>query len=519
MNARLRTLSAWALVAVCTLFAAHGQEEFPADRDSEDAKQVVERYRAIAVEQPVRAAEIEAYLYPLTRDLAELPAEPDPPTVEEKTMFFVRGPGGLRAVRAEAVEKDGDVLIITAENGSKAIVQTASVAGELPWFSNKDLESGAMDLEELAASYDGIAARAPSLRQFLEAEARRFRAILRKREAADHETEQELRAKVDAVTTEVFDASTNPSSAELSHLLVEAEAVIVEHPEVASTIDAWAAPFREHLGRLLVGDEWTAGKWVTATERREREERERAIRAREGISYSVGAEMASDAAIRDALKSPVWIAGGLFLLAGGALAMLRNPAVRTVATMVLVAVPLGLALVFYLASREAAGIPEVPPSATDEHVVDLIVTADGGTPVPEVVKQDEINAFLARRLRIEGRGDGLSRRAQVVKVSPGRIAVFELARGWGFDWVVRCDFAWLVENGVSSLEVTSVWIGGLPCPPALAAAVAANIQTEFGGVLAQSGLLRTFTPGAPEDGQIAISPTVHAEARLEADSR
>lgn len=516
MKARLRIFPIWIAAAICMGCAAHAQQEFPADRDSDDAKQIVEQFRAIAEEHPERAAEVEAYLHPLTRDLVEEPSEPEPasePTsADKKTMFIVRGPGGLRTVRAEAVEKDGDVLIITAENGSKAIIQAASVATELPWYSDADLESGAVDLEDLARSYDGIAARAPTLRQFLEGEARRFRAIVEKRDAADRNAEKALRAKVDGVTAEALDASGNPSAAELAQRLASAEAVIVEHPETAGEIDAWAAPFREHLGHLLRGDEWIDGKWMTAVERREREELERTKRVREGIAYSIGSEIASEAVIREALKKPVWIAGGLFLAAIAALVILRNPVVRIVATATLAVVPLGLAFLFYLVSRDAVDIPGVSVAATDDAIVDLIVAANGGTPAPAVVKQDDINVFLARRFRIQGETGGLSRRAQAVEVSPGRMAVFELARGWGFDWVVRCDFAWLVENGTASLEPTNVWIGRLPCPPALANAVAGNIAAEYGEALAQTGFLRAFTPGVPEDGQVTVTPAVPMEA-------
>lgn len=523
MNSRLRIPPTWLALIFCALGAALAQDNFPTDRDSGEAKEIVEKFRAIAAEQPERAPEVDAYLFPLTREVAETPSEPetrpDPASVEKKTMFFLRGPGGLSAVRAEAFEKDGDVLIITTESGSKAIVQAASVAGELPWYSNDDLESGAVDLEELAASYDGIAARAPTLKKFLETEARRFRAIVEKRENASRDAEESLREKVDRVTSPEFDASANPSSAELARLLAEAEVVVLEHPETAPEIDAWAAPFREHLGHLLVGDEWIDGKWVTAAERREREERERTAKIREGIAYSVEAQIAPDSVLHDVLKEPVWIAGGLFLLALAALVVLRNPVVRIVATATLAAVPLGLALLFYLASRDAAEMPAVPPSASDETIVNLIVAANGGTPMPAVVKQDDLNVFLARRFRIAGASEGgLSRQAQAVELAPGRVAVFELARGWGFDWIVRCDFVWLVENGAPSLEPTKVWIGRLPCPPALAETVARNIEAEYGAALAQTGLAKVFTPAAPEDGQVALSPVASPDSAGGEDS-
>lgn len=508
-------------LAILSVVSARAQESFSMERNSPEATALVEKYQALAGDDPALADAVEAVLFPFTREDATT-AEPEatpapPPPAEEKTLFFIRGPGGvLTAVRAESFEKDKEVLIIATTSGSKAIHQSSNVAGELPWYSDADLASGAVDVEELAGKYEAVAARAPTLRRFLEAEAARIRANLKKQESEDSVEDDGMAEKVAAITAAAFDPDEKHTVAGIVARLREAEVVITEFPASAPDLDAWAVPYREHLAHLLAGDEWTDGKWVTAAERREREEREKSEKFRGSIGYSMKASVVPGDVVRSVLMRPLWIAVGLVVLAIGALVFWRKPLVQLGAVVVIVAVPILGAFLFFLASRDAVGMPTVSETANEKPVVDLVASANHGGGSPTVVKQDDLNAFLARRIRLRGGdGDGLSRQGLAVDLSPGRVAVFELIRGFGFEWIVRFDFAWLVENGKPSLEATDVTIGRLPCPPALGNALLASVESELGAVLEQTGVLRAFSPEAPEIGGIALSPRSSGEESAE----
>ncbi|MGH8048298.1 MAG: hypothetical protein ACREKL_13735, partial [Chthoniobacterales bacterium] len=171
-----------------------------------DAKHRIEMLRAFIADHPDRADEIETYLIPFVRVtqppvVAPTPPAPPPPA-KPKPLLLIKSPDGTAAtMRAVSFRRQGAVLMVVGEKGSRAVLQASSIAGELPWFTDKELESGAVDLKETAGRYETSAVVVPALGTELRNEAARLRAMQQAKDDAAAKTRAAIEERVARVTT------------------------------------------------------------------------------------------------------------------------------------------------------------------------------------------------------------------------------------------------------------------------------------------------------------------------------
>lgn len=504
-----------------TFASAHLQAQestgLPVERDTSQAGEFVEKLNGIATDNPELAAQVRAYLHPLTRDVPDeaIPEKQEPAKEPEALpLLVIRTPGGgAMAQRAVSYEKQGDVLIISTETGGKSIVQAKSVAGQLPWYSDEDISGGGVDLKQLAAKYDAAAAGIPALRGYLKGEANKLRSIVEKSEAESEKRGATVQKRIDAVTDVDFDPAAPPSTEKIVDLLEKAESTISEYPSSATEVDEWAAPFREHLGHLLAGDQQVNGKWMTAQELEEAAQAKRTRELRENFRLAIDAQAAPDEALRKMVLIPFWTCAGLFLVALLGMIFLRDPLLRTVALLVLIGTPVALTGFFYLATRNPAGMPTTPTNSTDESIIDLLVatTNSASKGAPQTVEQNALNSFLARRIRLDAGGSpGARRSAFSVQLGKDEIIVFDLVKAFGFEWIIRYRYAYLFENGGISLEPTGAWVGRLRCPGALASPLMQTFESGVADLLSRTRLLASYSVAPAEDGVLNLQPLVQA---------
>ncbi len=441
-------------------------------------------------------------------------AEPPPP---EKTLFLVRGGDGVvSAIRAQSFTPQGNVIVIVSDTGSRAVVQPRSIVGRLPLYDDATLAGGTVELTALAATYRAYARSAGEARTFLLREADRFERLQKARLDEAAARERAVRDRIARAIAPVYDENHPYRPDELDALLAEAEAVGTAHPEAATRLDAWAAPFRAHREHLQSGDEREDGVWVTRAEREAREQTRRQTEFQRSLDYPIsGLALAPDVP-RPAVRLGLGLPAALAAL-GLALAVLgrRRAALRRAGVALLTLAPLAAAGGFFLLTRTPANLPPGGTPPDDRPVIAALAFAAQAGPVaapPAELSEAALNAFLARRVRLTfpaaADAPGAARRLGLVaRLQPDRILLFELL-GWaGRQWIVR----YTLSLHADKLTLERVDLGTLPCPPALAQALWSSLEPELRRVLARTGLTQAFTLQLA-DGHLRLTPTIPVPA-------
>lgn len=482
----------------------------------EDAAKRIEMLRALIPDHPDRADEIEAYLIPFARVTEPPPAEPEPepppPPAKAKPLLLVRNPdGALSTLRAASRKRQGAVVMAVEEKGGRAVLQASAIAGELSWFTDAELESGAVDLNALARSYEAIAKAMPSLRGELGAEAERFRGLQRRRKHAAAEKAAAVEARLARVVDAQYDPAAGYTAPGLARQLLDAEKARRELPQFAEKIDAWAEPFRAHFAKLLGGNVYADGKWVSGAELERRAREARQEKFLRGLDYQISARALPPGALRGLLE-PYFFKGGFGMLAGlAALAFgWRRIPVRLAGAGLVAISALGLGLVLFLATRNPAGMPLRMAMAEEQAVVDALSQAaglDSPAAASRPIAEASLNSFASRHVRIAG-GDSADeegrRQSVVVRLLPGRFAIFEMVRGMGLSWIVRIDL--VADMAGAPPALAGARMGALECPPDFAAALWKNLEPQLGAILAASRVRSAFAIQPPRDGSVDLEP-------------
>jgi hypothetical protein len=490
---------------------------------ADDAKRRIEMLRAFVADHPDRAGEIEAYLIPFVR-VAEPPPPPPtptpaPPPAKARPLLLIKGPDGTAStMRALSFRKQGAVIIVTGERNTRAVLQATSIAGELPWFGEKDIKSGAVNLNDIAGRYEAYAMVVPSLSGELKREAGRFRAMVKAKEDVVEKERAAVEARVVQATEPVYNPGSGYTASSLAKLLLDAEKVRNELPQSSERIDAWSAPFREHFAKLLAGFSHVGGKWVSNAElaRQAREKQQQDFL--NGLDYEVdAAALPADAVGK--LVSPFVIKGCLAVAAGIVVLVLgRRKIYARIAGAVLVALaPLAMATTFFLATRDPGLSPAGIPVSDDQQIVDALSQAAGlgdSATASHRISDAGLNGFLARHVRIgqtAGAADAPKRQSMVVRLLPGKVAIFEMIRARGLDWIVRLDLAMPAGGGVQSLTLESARIGALECPKPLAAELWNNLKPQLGKILAAGRITDHFVVQSPIAGAVELKPAAKTD--------
>lgn len=490
----------------------------PAHASTDTARERIDALRAQEASHPDRAEEIEAWLIPLLR-VAE-PAKPAPsatpagPAPESRPLFVIEDTDGVvTVIRATSFQKQDHALIVLGANGSRAIIQPGSVLAQLRWYSDEELESGAVPLEPLALSYELTLRRMPaSQRGTLAPMLERIRALQKKRADEVAAERASARRRVEEATASTYRVDAGYTREELAHMLLAAEKVRRESPWAATRIDAWEKPFRAHLENLLAGRRYIRGEWLDQEEIDRRDLEARKKEFTRGLDTTLDAAALPAGAIRGAMLPPVLVALALMIAGVVGFVFFRERVSLRAASIVLLAItPTGLAALFFLATRTPELVP--PPlsgeSSEEPAISALAEAANVAPPAPISVPDEAVNAFFRRHVTFDAKGgsDGV-RRAVAVRTVPGKFLVFEAVRAGGLEWIVRYDVAFR-QGG---LAVTGVRIGRLPCPTALARPLWRNLEAQLSGWLADTHLLEHLTPQAPIDHAIPFAPRATAPA-------
>ncbi len=480
----------------------------------DDASRRIEMLRARAAEQPDRAEEIEAYLIPFVRVVEPPPAlpapTPAPPPAQPKPLLIVRDPGGaLSTMRALSRQRQGAVVMVRLESGSRAVLQATSIAGELSWFTQEELESGVVDLNALAKSYETLARAMPPARELLSGEAEKLREMQAARNRATAESVAAAEAKLARVTDVAYRRDAGYTAAGLARQLLEAERLRRELPEFAERIDAWAEPFNEHFTKLASGNTYIDGKWVSNEQIAAEARAARQEKFLAGLDYQIPAAALPDGMMDGFLQSYLF-KGGFGILAGLlALALGWRRVVLRLAGAGLAAISaLGLGMVFFLATRNPAGMPGHLALVGEQAVVAVLsraASADATDPALHSIGEDALTSFAARHIRIavgEASPAGARRQSMVIRFEPERMAIFQLVRAAGLSWVTRLDLA--VSGPDASPVVIGAQLGALAAPADFAAGLWKNLESQLAGILATSRVRSTFTIQAPGQGAVDL---------------
>jgi len=484
----------------------------------EDATRRIEMLRAFIASHPDRADEIEAYLIPFVRatrpPVAEPASTPKPAIAKPKPLLLIKSPDGTAStMRATSYRKQGAVIIATGANGSHAVLQTLTVKGELPWYSDEELASGAVDLKDLAGRYATFAMAMPDLRAPLEAESRRLNDMLRAREQAANQIRDAANARFAQVASAVYDPAAGYTPAALAKMLLEAEKARNELPGYAAKIDEWAAPFREHFAKLLSGRSFVNGAWVSNEDLARQAREKRQAEFLNGLDYQVGGEALPAGAVRGMFVIPLAEAGLLLIAGAGMLFLGRHRKYLRIAGIVPLALaPLVPASEFFLATRNPAQLPSSIPMADEQPIVDALSLAagmDDGSAGARKISEDALNGFLARHVRLvrDAAGTGAVRESMAVRMQPGRIVVFEMIRDMGLNWIARIDLELAdAEDGKPVAKLKGAAIGAMNCPAALASQLWGNLGPQLAGILAASRIPEHFSVRISADGIVELKP-------------
>jgi len=433
-----------------------------------------------------------------------------------KTLFLIRGPDGIvTPIHAVTFQEQGAVLLLVNEKGGRAMVQARTVVGQLPWFTEEEVEGGAADPKQLAAKYEAFATRFPSLRKFLIAEADRFYAIQKRRDDAAATQKAAVDARIASVTAAKYDVAADYTIASLQSLLQAADAVRNEDPTSAERIDAWAAPFRDHLEKLKAGSRYRDGAWVTAEEiaRQSRAEREAAFLKNLDAPKITALALPSQPV--HGLVTKVTLAAGVAMLVGIGLIVgfRRRTALRAAGICLLVGGPVALAVLYFLATRDPHRLPAVTPTADLRPVLAALEEAAAvngdATATEHTLSETALNTFLARHVAIERAGAApwaVTREALAVRLLPGGASIFELVRCIGRSWIVRYDLTFRSGAGGAPIVVTNVRLGALACPGTLAGQLWKSLEPQLATTLDALHVSEKFVVLGSGDGWIKIGP-------------
>jgi len=439
-------------------------------------------------------------------------------------LFLIRGPDGIiTPIHAVTFQEQGAVLLLVNEKGGRAMVQARAVVGQLPWFTEEEIEGGAADPKQLAAKYEVFATRFPSLRKFLIAEADRFDAIQKRRDAAAAAQKAAAEARISAVTAATYDVASNYTIESLERLLQAADAVRSEDPTSAARIDAWAAPFREHLEKLQAGSRYLDGAWVSAEEmaRRARAEREAAFL--KSLDAPKITALALPAEAVHGLVTKATLAAGVAMLIGIGLIVVfrRRTAPRAAGIALLIGGPATLAVLFFLATRNPSRLPSVAPAADLHPVLTALEEAaavnGSANPTEHTLSEAALNTFLTRHVAIARDGGApwaVTREALAIRLLPDGASIFELVRCVGRSWIVRYDLTFRAVAGGAPIVVTDVSLGALACPGALAGQLWKSLESQLAITLGALHVSEQFVVLGSGDGWIKIGPPAPAPAAM-----
>ena len=433
-----------------------------------------------------------------------------------KTLFLIRGPDGIvTPIHAVTFQEQGAVLLLVNEKGGRAMVQARTVVGQLPWFTEEEVEGGAADPKQLAAKYEAFATRFPSLRKFLIAEADRFYAIQKRRDDAAATQKAAVDARIASVTAAKYDVAADYTIASLQSLVQAADAVRNEEPTSAARIDEWAAPFRDHLEKLQAGSRYLDGAWVAPEEIARRAHAEREAAFLKSLEAPKVTALALPAEAVHGLVTKVTFAAGVAMLVGIGLIVIfrRRMALRTAGVALLVGAPATLAVLYFLATRDSSRLPAATPAADLHPVLAALEEAaavDGNTIASEhTLSEAALNTFLARHVAIERTGAApwaVTREALAVRLLPGGASIFELVRCVGRSWIVRYDLTFRSGAGGAPIVVTAVHLGALACPNALAGHLWKSLEPQLATTLDALHVSEHFVVLDGGDGWIKIGP-------------
>jgi hypothetical protein len=443
------------------------------------------------------------------------PAQVAAPTAAPvKTIFLIREPdGSINAVRTVAFQKQGAILVLTTERGSRAVVEPRSVAAVAAWYTDEELRTS-VNLPVLIVKYETLALRFPPARKFLNDEIAKFRAIIKAKDEEARAKKEADEARVSAVTSTHYDPAAGYTAEQIQELLRQADETKTAVPAGVDRIDQWAKPFQEHLEKLNAGSRYLNGEWITPEEVARREKVEREAAFLKSIDYEIDNVALAAADVHKIVFQAV-TAAAVAMCAGLGLAlfMRRRPGWRMGGIGLIVGAPLILASLFFLATREPSAVPHEGGPLNTETVVAALAEAaeiDPGQAVKEhTIRDAAINAFLTRSVSLRRTAITdewtATREALAVRLMPGRIAVYELVRCAGLDWVVRYNLSYQ-SGSAGNLAVSGVKIGALECPPGLGSRLWKNLESQLVTLLAASKLTARFTAQPPGDHTITLSP-------------
>jgi hypothetical protein len=501
---------------------------------TEEARQKISQIEALAATAPHRKLEIEAYLIPY-RKIAGMSA-PDatrqnpvtPP--KPKPLLLVRSvEGSLHVIRANAVSAQGRVLMVEGADGTRSAWQKEFLVGQLEWFNDTEIESGAVDLIALAARYEYFASIYPAAKAELIAEAKKLREIHEKKRAEERDQAEAKRRELAMALGEEFDPAKLYTRETLARILLAAEKAAQDFPAHAAELAERMKPFRQRFEALLAGKVLIDGIWRTAEEAQELEKSREFDQKRrafaDGFTATIDPVALSNAAIARHLGVPAALVLALFLI-GLMRAFSRRPGmIRRLSGVVLTAASAGGAIYYgillmsgswKLPTRAGAG-----ESDTAGKIASVIFYASLEDPaqIPPAerdvtVIEREVNDFLRNRIAIgEAPAESGALRLGIdARLISGGVIITETVRYRGRVYPIRYEV--IFGKLAAQPEITSlrVMVGRAPVTGPLKRALWDSLSAQLEKACALRQVLTRYRPAefSAAELSLTLNPTESA---------
>ncbi len=496
-----------------------------ADISAQEARQEIERLEPYIESQPERARVIQAYLIPYHRAVEEAAAreaaENQPPP-RQKPLIFVRIGNSTEMVRADRIERSARLVTAIRPDGRRSVFQLTLIAGEVPWYTEEELDSGQVNLEALAARYTAAATKIPAQAKFLAEESQRFRDLDAKQKAAEAAAaeRESSRSAVDDLAATTYDPAAGYSLDDLASLLFRAERVRAIASKQAAEVDGWAQPFRAHFEKLLAGETYADGRWMDRAAYAEYEAAQKLAADQQASLGNLRLELSAVALPARRLIPALAIPFGaalVFAIIGLWMLVRGRGAGRLFGGIIMLAAIGGAGtLAIFLASP-----PDPFPSTADDDAdtagLAAAIYGNGSDAAGGeiVVSDNAINSVLTRQLKPVGTPGVLdaTRTAIAVHLRPSGVTIFEKLLVFDQELVVRTEAGIAVLPAGAVITNNTVFVGDVTLPGPLADWFWQSTEQACDSLLNQSQLLSAYQLTALRENEAILAPRKAAAAR------
>ncbi len=437
------------------------------------------------------------------------PVAPPATAPAPKPLLVLRPSGSLsQLVRALSTSTEGNAIFAVLPDGRRGAWEKNTYIETLPWYTDAELRSGAVDLEALAGRYGKVARARPGIRAELEADIAKFRAL-----AAERKTERQENV---AVALAPYEPGKAYSDAVLRQAIREGETALAAAPGRAAEIASTLAPFREHLAHLEAGDLFLNGEWQNAAEAAEREAAEKRAEAERQFEAGLSIPLRREVLPAGRVQPALWLGGGLLsvpVLLGMVLIVRR----KRLAGGLLILLPLAAGGGYLFLAADTT-VPAPMPPAADETGAAVTRLLFGGAPPEQgaaLISAADVNAFLAAKIVMQGEPaeDTVVREGPVeVRFRSGGVVLYEMVKWRGRERRLSYDVDLSVRNGEPWAGLAGVAVGRAPLPPPWSDWLWQSLAAELETFLSAHLPLRHYEVNEFSESGVSLTSTAPAAA-------